>query len=55
MKAKRKTKTWTEKEEIALPNLYLRLDWSEAQLAEHFPCSKAAIRRKLTEIGAWQG
>lgn len=55
MATKRKIKTWTEVEEIALPNLYLRLDWSEAQLAEHFRCSKAEIRRKLKEMGAWQG
>lgn len=54
MKTKRKQKVWTfEETEIELPNYYLRLDWSVERLAEHFRCSKAEIRRKLKEIGAW--
>lgn len=54
MATKRKIKTWTEVEEMALPNYYLRLQWSLEQLAEQFRCSKAEILRKLKEMGAWQ-
>jgi hypothetical protein len=55
MAIKRKTKRWSETEEVELPSLYLRLDWSIERLSEHFRCSKAEVRRKLKELGAWQG
>jgi hypothetical protein len=53
--AKAKQKKWTLNQEIELHNYYLTLDMEVKALAERFNCSAAEIRRKLKELGIWQG
>jgi uncharacterized protein related to proFAR isomerase len=53
----KKTSTikWTDIKEMELERCYLSLDMSNKQLAERFNCTAAEIKRKLKELGTWQG
>ena len=48
-------KKWTDITEMELDGCYLQLDMSVEDLAERFNCSAAEIKRKLKELGIWQG
>ena len=48
-------KKWTDITEMELERCYLTLDMEVKALAERFNCSAAEIKRKLKELGTWQG
>lgn len=52
---KANTIKWTDIKELELERCYLSLDMSNKQLAERFNCTAAEIKRKLKELGTWQG
>jgi hypothetical protein len=54
MKNKKQIK-WTDLKEIELERCYLTLQMDNKALAERFNCTAAEIKRKLKELGAWQG
>lgn len=55
-KAKKKSPIkWTDIKEIELERCYLSLQMDNKALAERFNCTAAEIKRKLKELGAWQG
>ena len=51
----KKKKIWTDIQEIELEGHYITLQMDVKDLAEHFNCSAAEIKRKLKELGVWQG
>ncbi|MDZ7877145.1 MAG: hypothetical protein U5L45_05720 [Saprospiraceae bacterium] len=48
-------KKWTDRAEIELEGNYSQLHMSVEELMEIFNCSAAEIKRKLKEMGSWQG
>ena len=51
---KKKTRKWTEIEEMELDRLYSSLHLSYPDLAKRFNCTIAEIRRKVKEMGILQ-
>ena len=51
----KKEKKWTDNQAIELERCYLTLNMETKALKERFNCTVAEIRKKLKELGAWQG
>ena len=55
MAKKVSTKKWTYITEMELERCYLTLDMDTKALAQRFNCTATEIKRKLKELGTWQG